>query len=629
MILQNVYINGYFHDICMITLPAIQKIFDATSTTCSCYQCITASNLYNMFKSMFITHMSTARIKHLAAPGLLLLGLYFQGYAQADLPQEQPATPEIKLQNTVDNLASIQKSIEAKQEQVRLLRERLKKPDDASEKQELEQNIARIRSDINSLQVSFEHLALGGISRSILNEQPEQKINWQDELEQISRPLLSTLKELTAKPRQVDSLNRDIERLQNQIKVIDKALESISSFNDQALPQVAVNPIKQLLLDWQQRKEDTQRKLEISQLKLDSLLTEGETWQTSTGELISAFFKGRGLTLLLAIGISLIIWLISKGLLQLYWRWLYQTKHDIGISRAPLFYYSYRLLTAIIIVFAILTVFYVRGDVLLLTLALIALAGGALTLRQTLPRYTAEIRLLLGVGPVREDERVILDGVPFKVDSLSIFTILRNPALEGFIRLPLHEMNDHTSRPARKETWFPCQPGDHVLLASGSLARIIRQTIDLVEVAVIDSIMQMRTRDFIEQNVRNLTREGFGIACTFGIDYQHQAICLDTVPELLKTAITEHFEQAGLKDDINDILVEFNAAGSSSLDYRIYMIIKGSAASAYYRVQRMVQQACVDACNREGWIIPFTQVTVHSAEDSRPFEQAATETSTD
>jgi hypothetical protein len=31
-----------------------------------------------------------------------------------------------------------------------------------------------------------------------------------------------------------------------------------------------------------------------------------------------------------------------------------------------------------------------------------------------------------------------------------------------------------------------------------------------------------------------------------------------------------------------------------------------------------VQQACVDTCNQEGWIIPFTQITVHtdSSEDA-------------
>jgi len=565
-----------------------------------------------MLSSRLVSHI----YRKLAVISLLICTILSSVYVQGEPSQLAEPAPEQKLQSRVDNLATIQESIQARQLQLRQLREKLKKPEDTSEIQEIEQKIVRVKLDINGLQSSFEQVVLGGINRSVLNEQAEQQINWQDEIEQISRPLLSTLKELTAKPRQIDSLSRDIERLREQSKVIDKSLESIYSLKNQTLPAIAVSPVDQLLLEWQQRKEDTQRKLSISQLKLDSLITEGETWQDSTGELVSAFFHGRGLTLLLAIIIGLFIWMVSKGLIHLYWRWLYQTRHDIGITRAPLLYYSYRLTTATIIVFAILMVFYIRGDVLLLTLSLIALAGGALTLRQTLPRYAAEIRLLLGVGPVREDERILIEGVPFKVDSLSIFTILRNPLLEGFIRMPLHEMNELISRPARKETWFPCQPGDYVLLANGSLARVIRQTIELVEVAVVDSIMQIRAQEFIEQGVRNLTREGFGIACTFGIDYQHQAVSLTMVPERLKSGIIDYFERAGLKHQIKELLLEFNSAGSSSLDYRIYLIMKGEAASAYYRVQRMVQQACVETCNREGWIIPFTQVTLHTAEDA-------------
>jgi small-conductance mechanosensitive channel len=177
-------------------------------------------------------------------------------------------------------------------------------------------------------------------------------------------------------------------------------------------------------------------------------------------------------------------------------------------------------------------------------------------------------------------------------------------------------MDAMVSRPLKKETWFPCQPGDFVILGSGSLARVIRQTVELVEVAVMDSIMQISTRAFLEQNVRNLTREGFGIACSFGIDYQHQGICLNAVPDTFKTDIVSHFERSGLKDDIKEIQVEFSSAGASSLDYRIYIILKGSAAKAYYKAQRLVAQACVDTCNREGWIIPFTQVTVHTVHET-------------
>ncbi|MBT8126186.1 MAG: hypothetical protein KJP15_01780 [Gammaproteobacteria bacterium] len=76
------------------------------------------------------------------------------------------------------------------------------------------------------------------------------------------------------------------------------------------------------------------------------------------------------------------------------------------------------------------------------------------------------------------------------------------------------------------------------------------------------------------------------------------------------------FEQAGLKDHIRDLLVEFKEAGSSSLDYQIYMILNGAAAKAYFKSQRLIRQACVETCNRQGWVIPFTQVTIHNADEA-------------
>ena len=535
--------------------------------------------------------------------------------AYANEPSK-PANGQISETNTaaaIENLTLIQQSIETKRAVIRELREQLKQQEDPSERLETEQKLERLRNEISNLQLSFRHIALSGVNDSALTEQPEKRINWKDEIEQISRPLLSSVKELTAKPRQLDSLRREIERRENQLKIIDRALDSMRLLKAQALPAVIAEPIDQLLVDWEQRKVETTRSLEISRYKLASMATEATAWYTSAGEATTDFLRGRGLTLLLAILISVAIWLSSKGIIALYWRWLYRSRTDTGVTRAPLVLYSYRLATAIIIVFAILMVFYLRGDILLLTLAVIALAGAALSLRQTLPRYAAELRLLLGVGPVREQERLVLDGVPYNVESLSIYSVLKNPALVGFVRLPLHDMNAQASRPAGEEPWFPCQPGDYIVLSNGSFGKVLRQTIELVEIAVLDSRVQIPTKDFLGMNVRNLSREGFGVACSFGIDYQHQAICLDTVPLRFREGIISRFEQAGMKDDIKDIMVEFSGAGSSSLDYRIYLILDGRAASAYFKAQRLVQQACVQVCNDQGWTIPFTQITLHTS----------------
>jgi len=536
---------------------------------------------------------------------------------------------ELNTATAIENLTITQQTIESKRSDIRGLKEQLKKQDDPSEKLEIEEKIERFKNEIANLQLSFKHIALSGINVTALTEQPDVRINWKDEIEQISRPLLSSLKELTAKPRQLDSLRREIERKENQLKIIDKALDSLHLLKSQALPAVTAEPIDQLLVDWKQRKVETARSVEISRYKLTSMKTESVAWYTSAGEATTEFIRGRGLTLFLAILISVAIWLFSKGLLTLYWRWLYRSRTDTGITRAPLVLYSYRLSTAIIIVFAILMVFYLRGDILLITLAVIALAGAALSLRQTLPRYTAELRLLLGVGPVREQERVVIDGVPYNVESLSIYSVLKNPALAGFVRLPLHDMNDHASRPASDELWFPCEPGDFIVLDNGKFARVLHQTIERVEIAVLDSIVQIPTKDFLTLKIRNLSQEGFGIACTFGIDYQHQAICLDTVPALFKQGIIDRFDQSDMKNDIKEIMVEFSGAGPSSLDYRIYLILDGRAASAFFKTQRLVQQACVQVCNDEGWTIPFTQITVHSANKTEATSQLSDHASSD
>jgi len=533
------------------------------------------------------------------------------------------SAPDIKEQKTdnapeqddsVDKLAYILESIKTKRDNVRDLNDKLKKLTDPAEKSETEQRIERINKEISSLQRSYEQIVLGGIDLAVFVDRAEVKLDWKDELELISRPIVSTLKEITAKPRQIDALRSDIAWQQDQLREIEKALASLQTFRQQAMPPVVDESLAQLIAEWEERKADTRRAMEIAHIKLDNLKRDTTAWQTSVWEAVTEFLIGRGFTLLLAIGVGLLLWLILKSLLKLFWRWLYRVRHDVKVVRAPLVLYSYRLFSAVIIVLAVLMVFYARGDVLLITLAIVALAGVALSLRQTLPRYAAEVRLLLGIGPVREDERIVYEGIPYKVVSLSVFSILRNPELEGVIRLPLHSMNAFASRQTTGEPWFPCQPGDYILFADGSYCKVVRQTVEVVEVLIRDTISRFATRGFLEQSMRNLSQEGFGIACTFGIDYQHQAICLDDVPGLFRDTIIARFERAGLKEHIRDLLVEFKEAGSSSLDYQIYMILDGSAAKAYFKSQRLIQQACVETCNRHGWIIPFTQVTIHKAD---------------
>ena len=46
---------------------------------------------------------------------------------------------------------------------------------------------------------------------------------------------------------------------------------------------------------------------------------------------------------------------------------------------------------------------------------------------------------------------------------------------------------------------------------------------------------------------------------------------------------------------------------------RVPASLRGAAARDYDRLQRAISRVLVDTCNEQGWVIPFTQVTLHQA----------------
>jgi len=275
--------------------------------------------------------------------------------------------------------------------------------------------------------------------------------------------------------------------------------------------------------------------------------------------------------------------------------------------------YGFRVFTVFVILLAVMSVFYVRGDLLLLALGIMGLAMLVLGLRQTLPRHIIETRLLLDLGPVRTNERVIYNGLPMQVKSINVYSVLRNPEIEGVVRLPLGTLNELVSRPCGEEPWFPTKPGEYVMLPDGRFAQVLRQTLELVQLKVLGSLVRFPTKDFLQLDLRNLSREGFELFITFGIDYRHQPICLEQVSPCFHQALLATFANQGFADDMENLLVEFKQAGVNSLDYLIYLTMNGRAAGSYFKLGRLVQQTCVDVCNQQGWGIPFTQLTVHQA----------------
>ncbi|MCB0337456.1 MAG: hypothetical protein KDD62_14165, partial [Bdellovibrionales bacterium] len=120
--------------------------------------------------------------------------------------------------------------------------------------------------------------------------------------------------------------------------------------------------------------------------------------------------------------------------------------------------------------------------------------------------------------------------------------------------------------------------------------------------------------DFLDLTPTVLSK-GFRINTTFGIDYNLQASVTSAVVEILKKQIIADLQSGGYGSDHVSVKVEFARAAESSLDLAIITDFIGSCAGDYQVLHRLVQKICVDACNANGWVIPFNQLTVHMAKD--------------
>jgi len=154
--------------------------------------------------------------------------------------------------------------------------------------------------------------------------------------------------------------------------------------------------------------------------------------------------------------------------------------------------------------------------------------------------------------------------------------------------------------------------------------RVIQQTPELVILVRLGGARSsFRSEDFFSTPPTILSA-GFRIAIKFGIDYQHQAISTDHAPHTLRESIQAGLEQSGHAKHLVHLAVEFLEAGASSLDLAVLADFAGEAAPNYLRLRRLIAKLCVDTCNAQGWVIPFTQVTMHLAKPPAPPDDPGT-----
>lgn len=486
----------------------------------------------------------------------------------------------------------------------------------AQEMEEKQAAIKRLQKELRELNNYITSIATG-VDDENFDLDDSENFNMQSEVEELIQPMIIMLKSVTADTRQIEGLRHTIVGSEHQREIAEQAIESINNLI--AVSNGEKNDVKtrlQPLLDeWSQRLTNANNLITATEHQLQSKLASQESFTDSTSKMFSSFFRDRGFNFVLGLATFLAVVLIMRLCYRLYLRVKRRRSLDKRTVLDRVVHVLFNVFTVLFATAATLFVFNKLNDWLLLGILLIFLLAATWVMLKMLPNFVEQFMLLLNLGAVREGERIMFNGIPWKVKSLDYYTHLENPLLlGGKLVLPVRELIGLHSRPAADhEIWFPSREDDWVELDDGKIGRVVFQSPEMVQIVELGGAkINYTTENYLGRNPRNMSSD-FRVEVEFGIDYKHQDIATTTIPLIMKEKVEQGLSNIVPEKDLLNVEVEFMKADTSALVYEVEADIRGSSAHKYEEVERAMASLLVDACNENGWLIPFHQVTLHQA----------------
>lgn len=509
-----------------------------------------------------------------------------------------------------------------------LVRDEIKELQKGVPTKEALDRIDGLQKELESLNQNFETLATQ-LHATEIPRTEALKTGWLEELQEITRPMLDAIREVTQRPRRIDSLKAKIESLQAQVLRYQEArsnLEALLELNGNVSGVIEDDKKKdisqkQLVSSYKENllrlidkynPEILELELEETRRSLHELQTDGTTVFGVVSKSITEFFKERGYHLAMAsITFFGLWWLLAVTFRVVHERT--QLLSRLGRSVRKVIKTVYSLVIFFVAVLASLLVLYLMDDWLLLSFVVLILIALGWTSRQLIPKFLQELRLVLNFGTVREGERMFWMGVPWLVKEIGVNATLMNPRLDGgLLNLPVGELIGQHSRPfVKDEEWFPTNQGDWVILSDDTFGKVVSQTPEQVILENYGSRKYYLTPEFLTLKPRNIS-SGYTLVLKFGLDYGVQDRICDELPELFQADIEKHTQDLQeLKPPVFDLVkVQFSDAGASSLNLIAIAIVNGTYAEDYYSLQRKLNTIMVQTCNENKLTIPFNQMTL-------------------
>ncbi len=542
-------------------------------------------------------------------------------HALADSTNLPPADTKEKilLEQTDGDVKMLTSLLELQQntkEQILLTKKKLQQSKSESEKIALQEEIAQLDRQLSESTNDFERIATGVESALFVEKKPET-FSWKKELGSLVEPAIKALKRFTIRARQKSDLKDKIAELRLLETTAQKAMVHLQDVHEITADKQVRKEIKVLQPEWINISKRLTNKLELAERELSQLELQDVSLFQSSSDSLRTFFKNRGLYLFVAVCVFIAILLgcrlMYRAIVTLSFRWRKQETQRSFKTRV--LHIIFQVLSVTFAITGLFFVLYLAEDWFLLSITIIFFVGLAWTVRQGIPKLWQQGRLMLNIGAVREGERILLYGVPWKVASINVFCKLVNPSLGTELRLPIENLIGLVSRPfAQEEPWFPCKKGDWVVVGSQTRARVVSLSHEQVEVVERGGRrVTYPTEAFLQACPANLSLN-FRIRVPFGVSYGLQENATSNIPVILKDYLETKMSDEGYQSSCLNLQVEFYQANSSSLDLIVLADFEGKVADIYKRIERALQKWCVDCCTINNWEIPFPQLTLHRSE---------------
>ncbi len=535
--------------------------------------------------------------------------------AIADEPDVSPITTNpTKAQLTTETLNTLLTFVELQDQLKRDIKDQrreLKRATSETEKISLKEQLTKSEEKLSGTVTNLENIA-ADTDLSLLRIDKLEPFNLQKELFSLLEPALKEMKHATSDVRTKANLREKISYFEQREPIAREALKNIAALNRENKNKKIKKALIKMNKNWSKQLVFIQSELQAKKLQLNKIESQEQSLSNKSEIYFKDFFQRRGWTFIQALMVIIGILIFSSLIKRILTKYVkgYRAEHrSVQLRITDILQ---RFVTFLLLLIGPMVVFYINEDWVLFSLGMLLLIGLLWSLRRTLPRYWGQLELLLNIGAVREGERLLLDGIPWKVKHINMYSTLTNPIAGLTHRVDINELLDLRSRPIEgDEPWFPCRKGDWVILKDGIRGKVIGISMEMVQIVQRGgSQITYNLDNFLAESPKNLSKN-FRLKERIGISYDYQKESTNSIVKLLEETLTRRIIEEGYQDDLLNLRVEFESAGDSSLNIVVIADFKGQVADLYTRLRRAIQRWCVDACTENSWEIPFPQRTLH------------------